>query len=425
MLLVSLLGAGSAAAQVTSDLVPRLRTIPTQQQIDLDIEKSRYRLGPFYVLPLLSIRNLGYDSNVFGVPKEAGVSQPVSDWTVDVAAGARILQRLGTKMYLQAEALPEYSWYQRLVERRQFGGLYRVSWIGLFNRFAFEVDGVRSLSTSVLSTETLALVREDFRGGSAGLEVEAGGPLALFANARAQKRRYFTDSQTPAEVRNAAQLNRTEEAGRAGIRIRIRKNLDLTAAVEETQTRFETTGQQADNRSTAYLAGLHYDFQRFYLNLSGGYRSGRADNGSTFPSFNTGTGSYFISYFLTNSKQVELQAYGQRATSYGLTALNPYYFGTSNGGGLNVGIGRRLTLRGFVEYGINRYPVPVLVNTGVSVLRKDETTTYGGGFSYAFLRQAVLTARASSTRQVSNIPGLNRSVFQFSTSIDFQGDFSR
>lgn len=414
-----------ASAQLASDEVPRERTIATRQQIETEIENSRYRLGPFYILPLLSIRNFGYDNNVFGVPKESGVSKPVSDWTADVSAGARILQRLGSKMYVRIDALPEYSWYLNLAERRRFGGFYRGAWIGIFNRINFELDGVTSTGTSILSTETLALIREQFRSGTAGVEVNVASPVDLFVKATAQEHRFFTDSETPAEIQNASALNRDDKAGRAGLRVRVRHNLDLTGVVEETRTHFTQPGEavRGDNRSTGYLGGLHYSAQRLFVNLAGGLRQGEGDNGSSFPKYSTGTGSYFVSFFAT--KRLELQAYGSRSTGYGLTLENPYYFDTTNGGAVNVGVARRLTLRAFGQYGISDYPVPVSINTGVSTIRKDETLSYGGGFSLSFLKHAALTTSASNSRRLSNIPGLTRTVFQFTSSVSLQGDFTR
>jgi hypothetical protein len=146
-------------------------------------------------------------------------------------------------------------------------------------------------------------------------------------------------------------------------------------------------------------------------------------NGSTFPNYSTTTGSYFASYFIL--KRLEIQAYGFRGTSYGLTSENPYFFSTSNGGGINLGVGQRLTLRGYGEFGINDFPVPVVLPGGGSVVRKDKTSSYGGGFSYAFLKQASLTALASEVKLDSNVPGQSRTVTRITTTINLSGDFSR
>ncbi len=412
-----------AMGQLASGDVPRGRTVPAREQLESEIEGSRYHLGPFFVHPVLLIRNLGYDNNVFGVTKDR--DRPVADWTADVAGGVRVLQRLGSRMYFRGEALPEYTWYLKLTQHRALGGYYGASWIGLFNRFSFDANGSINRSTAFLSTDTLALVSESYRVASAGAEVEVAGPISIFARGATQKNRYFTDAQTPAEIQNASDLNRKDDLGRVGMRIRVRSNLDLSAVLEETRTDFETERRRADsnNSSTAYLVGLHYFVPRFFLNLSGGYRKGRAANGSTFPNYSTTTGSYFASYFLL--KRLEIQGYGLRGTSYGLTSSNPYYFVTSNGGGINLGVGPRVTLRGYGEYGINDFPVPVVIPSGETVTRKDRMKTFGGGFSFALMKQATLTALVSEIRLLSNVPGQSRTVTRFTTSVNLSGDFSR
>ncbi|MEO8429912.1 MAG: hypothetical protein ABI592_00275 [Acidobacteriota bacterium] len=417
------LASRKAMAQVGGDDVPRQRTIPAREQLEAEIESSRYHLGPFFIHPVFQIRALGYDNNVFGVP-EVG-ARAVSDWTGDIFGGVRLLQRLGSRMYIRAEALPEYTWYLHLSQRRALGGYYGASWIGVFNKVSFDANGSTNRSTAILSADTLALTSESLRVASAGAEVEVGGPLAVFARAGTQERRYFTDAETPAEIQNASDLNRREDVGRVGLRLRVRRNLDVSALVEQTRVRFEAAARAAagDNESTGYLVGLGYSAPRFFLHLSGGYRKGHGVSGSTFPDYSTTTGSYFASYFIL--KRLEIQAYGFRGTSYGLTSENPYFFSTSNGGGVNLGIGQRLTLRGYGEFGINDFPVPVVLPGGGSVVRKDKTASYGGGFTYAFLKQASLTALASEVKLDSNVPGQSRTVTRITTTINLSGDFSR
>lgn len=413
----------TAVGQLGEEGVPRGRTIEAREAVESEIEGSRYHLGPFFVHPVFEIRSLGYDDNVFGVPKEG--NRVVSDWTADVRGGVRVIQRLGGKMYFRGEALPEYTWYAKLTEHRAFGGYYGATWLGLFNRFSFDANGSIDRSTAFLSTDTLALVSQRLRAASAGAEVDVAGPVSLFVRASTQEKRYFTDADTPAEIQNASDLNRTDDVGRVGLRFKVRRNLAVSGVVEKTRTRFDTERRsvEGDNESTAYLAGLNYSVSRFFLNLSGGYRKGRAANGSTFPNYSTTTGSYFASYFLL--KRLELQAYGFRGTSYGLTSANPYYFSTSNGGGINLGVGRRVTLRGYGEFGINDFPVPVVLPGGSTVTRKDRLSNYGGGISYLFLTKATLTALVSEFNLDSNVPGQSRKVTRITTSVNFSGDFSR
>ena len=415
----------TAVAQLTSDQVPKERVVPAKEEIQDRVEKSRWHLGPFYLLPILEISQLGYDSNVFGIPETtgAGTQEPISDWIADVTLGVSGISRLGSKMYLRADALPEYTWYQKLTDRRRFGGVYDATWYGFFNRMSFYVSGTALSRTTILNSETEAPIHRTSRNGSAGLEVDVARPLAVFAWAAVATERYSSDPALPPELEDPHQLDRTDTAGRVGLRLKFRDDYNVAAAVEGTRTDFVSQPEQGNNKSVAYLLALYYNRPRFFLNVTGGYRDARPDGGSTFPGFRTGTGSFFASYFLR--PRLELQVYGHRAPAYGLTVSNPYYFDNLVGSGLNVGIGQRVAVQGFYEYGENRYPTPVQTNTGVFVLRRDQLTNVGGGISYTFFRRATVRATASHNRHDSNIPDFTRSVFRFTTALTFTGDFRK
>ena len=416
-ILAALLLSETALAQLTTDQVPRGRTVPAREQVQQDMEKSTLRLGPARLLPTVLLSNAGYDNNVFGTS-----TNPVGDWTATVSAGSRLLLPIGAKMYLTGDAMPSYTWYDKLASRRFFGGLYGAGLLGFFNRMSVEVDGYGSKGLTLLNSQNETEVVQTARDGSARLEVELSRLFSFFAGAEARRLRFDIAGSQPVGLLDVAVYDRTDGAARGGVRYRISPVWDLSAAVEETRTEFVETSGQRDNRSTAYLLGIHYDRPKFFVNLYGGYRQARAYNGSTFPSFSTGTGSCFISYFWTRT--VELQVYGRRGLTYGNFVENPYYLQTRYGGGLNVQVLPRLLLRGYGEFGPDDYPVATAI-AGGEVRRRDQGTTVGGGFSLLVFRKAVLTALASRNTYSSNIPGVGRSVFRLATGVNFQGELSR
>src|SRR5262249_37849737 len=168
---------------------------------------------------------------------------------------------------------------------------------------------------------------------------------------------------------------------------------------------FVETPEIRDNQSTAYLAGFHYDRPRFFLNLSVGYRQGKAFNGSAFPDYSGVTGSYFASFFAT--AWLEIQPYGHRSIVYGLAANAPYFFDTRNGGAVNFRVHRRVVLRGYGETGTNDYAFPLV---GPGPQRLDHVTEYGGGISILISKKLVISAIASRVEYRSNIPGQDRNV---------------
>lgn len=406
----------TALAQLASDEVPRERTVPEREQIRRDMEESRFRLGPFRILPRLLVNNTGYDSNVFG-----SADHEVSDWTADVGIGVHAILPAGSKVYFVADAVPSYIWYSRFSQERTLGGLYRGSLLGFFNRMTVETAAYDSKMPTILNSETEARVLQDLRDGSARLEIDLTRRLALFASGEYQRVRYSLGSEvSPGLSDEVGKLDRTDQAARGGLRYRFSPNFNVSVAAESARTSFVVDGPARDNKSHAYLLGIHYDRPRFFVNLTGGYRKGGLCNCiGAFPSYQTATGSYFMSFIPVH--RLELQVYGHRGPIYSLFQQNPYYLETRNGGGPVVHLGRRLALHAFGEFGTNSYPVGVEAQGAVIITRHDTAKTWGGGASFAIMRSGALTLMASRTRYTSNFPGFNRSVFRLTAGFTFEG----
>ncbi|HVE65117.1 MAG TPA: outer membrane beta-barrel protein, partial [Thermoanaerobaculia bacterium] len=308
-------------------------------------------------------------------------------------------------------------------ERRSFGGHYRASLSGFFNRLTLEGTGYRERASDYLSSELETRVLRDVEDGALNLELDVTRKIAVFGGAEARRLRYGLEGEPPVIGLDVRRLDRTDGVARLGLRFGITPQFSLTAAVEGSQTVFDDEQEQElrDNRTFAYLGGLFYSRPRLFLNLTGGFREGRAFHGSSFREFSTATGSYFASYFLR--RNLEARLYGSRRLVYGVLD-SPYYFETRNGGGLNYQFRPRFMVRGFAEYGTNDYPDPVLID-GATIEQDDEATTFGGGFSIRFYRKAVLTALAARSRYTSNVPGRDRSFTRFTTGLTFQEDLFR
>lgn len=408
------------AAQLTTDEVPRERTIASQDQVKSVLEKSRFRLGPFRLIPFLRISEAGYTDNALGtsdaVPKK-------EDYFGSVQGGVRWAIPAGAKLYVQGEIRPAYDYSVNFPERRTFGGLYEAELLGFFNRMSFSVAGYNTRGVEYLNSETDTQVIHTVRDGTGKVEIDLTRKVSLFGNVEAQRHRYGfggpLPTLPPGTIFDVSLLNRDEAAVRGGLRFRFSPSFDITAEVEGTRTEFSLSSRKGDNQSTAYLLGVHYDRPRFFVNLSGGYREGRPYNDSLFPSFSTPTGSYFASYFLT--RKVELQAYGGRRLVYGLFFDNPYYIENQAGGAVAFHVSPRLLLRGFGDYGENDSPLPVLFQ-GALVKNKERVTNYGGGFSTTFFRTMSFSLNAYRTRFRSNIDVFSRSTTRVTAALTLLGD---
>jgi hypothetical protein len=400
-----------AAAQLASDIVPRERTIPRREQMERDLDDARVHLGPFRIEPLFGLRDVGYENNVFGTTDD-----PVADWRATVSAGADVILPVGNKNYLLGRALPEYTWYSKLTNRRAFGGTYGGSWLALFNRLSLEAGAETSSQIAPVNSEveqSIPGTRDDvFARG----EIEVFRRLALFASAQRRRQRYETSDEAVPII--ADRLERDEEVVRGGVRYKWRSWLDFSAAVERGTTEF-VSATNRDNETNAVIFGLHYDRPRLFLNVSAGQREGTPRGLSTFPEFSTTTGSYYLEYQLGAPPRVDVS--GHRRVTYSLTDASPYFFETRNGAGVTIPVGTRFGIRALGEVGTNDYPV---VAGQTTPKRQDDVTMFGGGIAVRLYRRTYLSIVASETRYDSNL-AFDRTIFRVSTLISLRGQAFR
>ncbi|HQR65936.1 MAG TPA: hypothetical protein PLB02_00920 [Thermoanaerobaculia bacterium] len=382
------------------------------------MDQAQFHLGSLRVQPVLDLRDLGWNNNVFGTP-----TNPVGDFVVTVDAGAKLIVPLGSKLYVRGIVAPEYTWYDKTTELRHFGGTYGGGLVGLFNRLRFDASGGYRSWVTIVNSESQTTAPENLSWGRARLEVDVLRRLALFGGYDVAETSYDTSGLPPETAYQVAVLDRTETAWRGGLRYKFSDQVSLGAQVEGTRANFVYEAWDRNNKSTGYLLVARYDRPRFYLVASGGYRKGAGQNpGSFYPPYRTGTYFFFASYFLL--KNLELQCYGHRRPVDSYYLENPYYFETRTSLGARWGLGQRVTLLAYGTVGPNSYPREVYVGL-VPVARDDQTTEYGGGLEFRFYRNAALKVVASEWSSSSNVPGYSYSIFRFSTGISITGDFNR
>jgi hypothetical protein len=406
------LAAGVARAQLASDDVPQERIIPEREKIDNDLQRSRLRLGPVRLLPSIAITNAGYDSNVF-----ATSVNPVSDWTFTVRGGLRFLLPMGTKMYFRADALPQYTWYDKVTDRRTFGGIANASLFGFFNHMTVQLTGYGAKDFGVYSTEFVSRVLSTTVGGNGAVEVQITPALSVFGRGEAQRIRYDNAGQVVDVTIN----DRTETAARGGVRYRISEDWSVSSAYEQTWSDFDKVPQQRNNQSRAYLLGVQFGRPRFFVNVSGGYREGRPMDDSAFPPYSTPTGTFFASFYAT--RWLEIQAYGKRGVVYSIESSDPYFITNQIGGGLNIQPLDRVLVKGFATTGPNQYPlVP-----GETTERRDERTIFGGGVSVRVTERGVVTGLVTrdETKTTSSSTLVNPAVTRFTLTVSLSGELVR
>jgi hypothetical protein len=404
--------ATSVSAQLTSDVVPRQRLVPREEQIRHELEDSSLRLGPFRLHPTFLLRDLGYNNNVYGTPEN-----PVSDWSATVGAGTKWILPFGPKMYVRGNAVADYTWYAELADRRILGGTYDVTVTGLFNRLSVEAGAGTQKTFTVLSSEIDSNVVRKLDHVLFDAEIDLLQRLSLFASARAESHAYEAPGVIGGDLSRLDDLAREEELVRGGVRYRFRSFLDVSVAAERTESTFDRALTGRDNTSEAIVLGLHYDRPRAYLNLNVASREGRGMVGSLFPDYDATTGSYFASYSLV--APIEVQAYGHRKPVFSVFENSAFFLEDRNGAALLFRLGDRVVMRVFGEAGQNEYPKPA--SGGITLLRFDDALTYGGGFAVRLFRSAAFTVLVTQSEFDSNLDNFDRSVIRVQSGISFGG----
>jgi hypothetical protein len=364
-------------------------------------------LGPIRLSPVLHLFNAGYDSNVFGLPPPFEVAR----WTASVAAGFRWLIPAGSKFYVVGTAVPTYVWYEDLPGRSFFGGAYSAYLLGLFNHGTLKVGGYNSKMLTYLGSQTVAPVIQTTLDGSIRMDIRFASNFSLYVGAEYARLRYGNSGNASGILADTSGLQRSEGSAEAGVQYSFSSALSVGLGYEETFTKFVFFPELNDNQSGAYLINIRYDRPRFFLILSAGYREGKPYNGSSFSSYATPTGGYFVSYFLTES--LELQATGDRRETYGL--LVPAFLQTRYGGSIILRVYRDFHLRAIGLWGTNKYG-----STTSGAGYTDRTEDYGGGVSTTIFHKKVLwSLSATESKLHSGLPGLDRSALRVFTSFNF------
>ncbi len=406
-----ILCAGSAAAQLNSDTVPSGRIVPLRESVEAQLEESRWRFGPFRVEPELKLTNLGYNDNVFGV---AEGEAKVDDYTATVGLGLRSIAPIGSKTYFRIDAVPEYTWYQDLDERRQFGWEAGATLLGLFNRMSIEVGATTSDTVAVVNSEDPTPIPQTSDRARVKVEVEILRRLSLFAGFQR-----LTNEYEPEEGDvNYALLNRDETAQRVGLRYEFRPRFSLLAMVEQTEADFPDDETFTKNEGEAILAGFEYDRDEFFVNAVIGQRTIEYP-GSGAPKFDELTGSIFVGWQIVRRTQLQLRA--SRRPQYSVFVDNPYFLESRQGARLVVPMGQRFLAFGGASTGKNEYQAPVIAGD-ILVERVDDLSSWEAGIGVRLFRSAVLTISTKADDYHSNLPGFDRKVVTTGMNLSFGGN---
>ncbi|MCA9687947.1 MAG: hypothetical protein KC457_37660, partial [Myxococcales bacterium] len=126
-----------AAAQYTAPGEGLIEPLNRKQALEDAWANARFRLGAVRIQPSISLQDVAWvdatDSNDPTID---------SDLTATLGAGLSAYLRLGDG-FLAFQALPQYSWWQDLEDRRRLIGTYGIGYFGFFSRGEAELTAQR------------------------------------------------------------------------------------------------------------------------------------------------------------------------------------------------------------------------------------------------------------------------------------------
>lgn len=428
---LALLAAAPAAAQVSQYTAPGSllqRSTSKKEQMEQALENARWHVGPLRLSPWLAVRDAAYVSDAFsgssGGP--AGQIEEDPDFTITVGAGLQGFVPFGSKTFVTFDVLPQYVWWQEQEERRRLNGYYGAGVFAFFNRLNAELTARRAEEQGVLTPEFEQRIhsRQDRIAGVLDLEITP--VLYAFASADAFELDTLTeDLGDDPRLPPFQQLDRQERVLRGGLEYRAGEEFRLAVGVERSEAEFslDETGRDRSNSGTAPVVDAAYTGPRFQLDGGLAFRSLEPEPGSEFVPFDETTGRLRLS--LTPRWRLSYILYATRGLDYSLDESYSHFTEDRLGFAISSRVGRASAVNLFAETGAHDYAIS---DRAVGALpREDDFTAYGTSIQLQVEERLRLSFGVARTELDSDIPGLDRSLTVFQTSVEisaFGGAFT-
>ncbi len=384
--------------------------IPKRESLVAEAEAMRLRFGPLRVRPRLYVGNLGYTNNFYGEADD----ERSGDFTATVGGGVNVLVPVSRSFFLKGSVIPTYTWYAENEDRRAFGGTYEASALAYVSRFSFQFTGGSYTSTVNLSSEVEQPVEQSVLQGRLLAQWELSGRTALTGDVNLQRRRYGGNGLSAEELATVSALDGTDAVWSVGVRRRVGARLLVGLSYEQGALSFVSDGALRDARSRGILGSAFLDRGRLQTNVYGGYRDFQPTAGSSFTPYSGPSGGVTVSYALT--RLFSLGLLGRNNLVSSLYENNAAYVERRAGASLGVAL-RRVDLLGAYELGVNQYLAETTQPDGASTKRSDDVQTLRGTLRVKVWKYLRFTVDGSWSRYTSNLPGLDRSVFQIGTTV--------
>jgi hypothetical protein len=358
-------------------------------------------LEPFVWHPSIGLTSLGYDSNVFNLPQQAGSTQTpqkTGDWVASLAAGLAPLWDAG-KVKMSADTGLVYNYFRTFTQERGVDAKARGQIDIPIERVRLHLGGGYANLRQRLNYEVDQRARRSENEVTGGVDVALGGRTTLGLGVRRAVVRFSDDEPLTQTLRET--LNRQERTAAASLDYAITPFTSLVVTGDRGTHRFELSPGR--NGSSGGVSGGMTISPDAVIGgqLSVGYRRITVSQ-PAIPNFTGLTWSGDLSTVIGTSTRLGVR--GKRDVSFSSDELSPYYVQTTIGVGLtqalsdNWQIGARAD-RAWLDYAhALREGTPNYLET-VNVIGGHISYRFPGGFRLG------LEIESQQRRASSGAPG--------------------
>lgn len=350
-----------------------LTPLPASAQfVEPDVSRARVRMGPLMLNPVVELKNLGIDTNVFNEPAD----QAKRDFTFTLAPQTELWMRIG-RTWMTGNLREDVLWYQTYASERAGNTNYTLSWLVPLNRISLNV------STTFLNARDRPGFEIDARSKRKELTFKGAAEVRVlsktFAGVRgSQEHVDFDNGATFLGSNLRHELNRTTTAGAVTLRHQLTPLTSISVDAGRSEDRFEFSSLRDADSATA---GVEVLFDPAAL-IKGSARFGFRDYkplSPEVPSYRGTTAAVDLSYVLLGTTRFSVQVVRDVSSSYDIN--QPYYLQSGVQAMLAQQIFGPVDVVGRV--GLQNLAYREREGTDVALVdRTDVVHSYGGGVGY-------------------------------------------
>lgn len=398
------LAATPAAAQYTSPGAGLDAPLNRKDSLEGAWSEARFRLGAVHVEPWFGLRDVAW----VDVPDNPqGID---SDLTASVGAGLAAYLRVGDG-FIAAKALPEYSYWKDLTDRRRLVGEYGLGYFGFFARGEVELSAERREALAIPTIELLDRVPQTTDELTAKVDFTITGKLGTFVEVRREDFSYDPDEGSGPVGSRTGLLDRQSDSRRAGLRFGDNR-WKVGVGLQDEETSFDPGPNDRSNEGTSYLVRLEGKGNRLGFSLEYLERDLEPSGpDSTFVATKLPTGN--LSVDLETGWRARWRLYASRSLVYTLVDSADIIEDQRTGLGVTIELGDRSSLLLYGETGSNDY------TTGEVVSRTSDLTAYGASYVMQLGRGLTVRLGGSRLKVDGSTPGTDQEVTTFQVGVSF------